>query len=113
MKRVLLTLENPSKSFIDDTFRMFGTTPPYAVLLLDRYVTEKYTIEPRIDDIDQKIQSKTISSYDRVPHTHYSYDQACIIYFTKEDYENGNGTYWEFMPEEIADDMYEYKAQLI
>lgn len=106
--KVLLTLDNPSKvakKYLDELY--------YGVLLLDRRVTEKYTIEPDTKEIEEKEKKKTISPYDRVPHTHYSYEQSCIVYNTKEDLENNQGIYQDFLPDLFDDFMYEYTAKLI
>ena len=113
MKRVLLTLENPSGFFIQSFKESGMDEPPYAVLLLEQRISETYTIEPRPEDIRIKEANKTISGYDRVPHTHYSYEQACIVYDTEKDLKENKGVYWNFIPDGLEEDFYEYTARLV
>ncbi len=109
--KVLLTLDNPSDYLKNDV--EFFNEMPYGILLLEKRVGEKYTIEPKPEDIVRKEKNKTISPYDRVPHTHYSYEQSCIIYDTKEDLENNKGVYWDFIPDYADEMLDEYTAKLI
>ena len=108
MKNVLLTLENPSK-----IFARYINEVPYAILLLEKRMSESYTTMPKDSEIKRKEANKTISEYDRVPHTHHLYDQSCILYMTKEDLESNTGMYQDFLPEEVEGNLYEYTARLI
>ena len=111
MKNVLLTLKKPSDFFIK-SFEGLGN-PPYAILLIESRMIESYTIEPIEKDIKRKEADKTISPYDRTAHTHYSYETSCIVYNTKDDLTNKCGTYLEFIPDELTDELYEYSAEII
>ena len=108
MKHVLLTLDNPSeilKKYLDEV--------PYAIRLLEKRMTQSYTIEPRPEEINRKEENKTVSPYDRVPHTHHQYEQSCIVYSTKEDLLDDNGMYQDCLPEEVEGNLYEYTAKLV
>lgn len=109
--KVLLTLDNPS-DYLKNDVEIFNEMP-YGILLLEKRVSEKYTIEPRPDILKIKEENKTISPYDRVPHTHYSYEQSCIIYDTKEDLKNNKGVYWDLIPDYVDEMLDEYTAKLI
>jgi hypothetical protein len=113
MKTVLLTLEKPSKLFIDDFKEYIGGPPPYAIILLESKLKETYTIEPCPKEIAMKEANKTVSKHDRVPKTHYTYNRSCIIFQTEDDYKNDAGVYWEFIPDYLEDDLYEYNAKLL
>ena len=113
MKNILLTLEKPSDCLIKSYEEAGLDKPPYAILLLEKRLTESYTINTREDEIKRKEDNGTISAYDRVPHTHYSYEHSCIIYYNEEELKENRGTYWDFIPDGLEEDFYEYTAKLI
>lgn len=105
--KVLLILDTKSeivKKFQDDF--------PYAIILLDKSIVKTW-VAPVDKNHNEKLGAGNLCGHHTVPNTFYMYEQNCIVYWTKADYNKGKGIYQDYMPESAEENAWEYTASLI
>ena len=104
MKQVLLTVQqiNQTGSLMDgEMVAILHKYAPYAILLVGPPITWR-TRKHKAHDLEN---NPIVEIHDR--------EQPCIIYLTKDDLDNQNGIYQEFIPEEAEEYLYLYTAKMI
>jgi hypothetical protein len=111
--KVVLFAPSAERIKESDILQMWEDEMFYAIALVGQPVlSKKYTI-PFEESHRSKTDTSKLSPADRVPHTHYEYNQACVLYGTKEDYEKGEGVWQPYLPDILEEMPWEYIAKII
>ena len=100
MKNVLLIIQPKTEDAIG-IINFMHEHCPYAILLVGQpYIWRRRVINA--PDIEGKPKVKI---YDR--------EQACICYWSEKELTDNKGTYQEYLPEEVEDNLFMYDAKLV
>jgi len=94
--RVLLVADN-----LSEIIKKYESEIHYAILLIGEPVVWRQ--RPYV--VTETGGKEQCSIVDR--------EQPCIVYGTREDYENNTGTYWPDIPELENEFLYEYTAKIV